>query len=251
MTLTSLVRQACGDWHYGRWLRLRHFQRVVAQLPCDLSTADILDAGCGTGVAALWLAARYPACHVLGVDADAAAIACCRRHAAARGVSNACFETLRLEEMSFDRRFTFAYVISVLEYVEQEAQAIVRLKRALRPGGIALVEVPDLWLGANPRFGLRRLVQGQGHPAGYVRAGYTLAHLHRVLAGGDLHVIGSRYTMAPPALFAHTVFELLRARHRRWYLALLPLLRVIGYTDGAWRWRRGGSLMMWAQRVDG
>ncbi len=39
-----LLLRAYGEWHYGRWL---HFTRLVPRLPCDLSRADILDAGCG------------------------------------------------------------------------------------------------------------------------------------------------------------------------------------------------------------
>jgi len=33
--------------------------------------------------------------------------------------------------------------------------------------------------------------------------------------------------------------------------ALLLALRAVGYTDFVWRWRRGGSLLMWARRNAG
>lgn len=245
-----LLLRAYGEWHYGRWLRWLHFTRLVPRLPCDLSRADILDAGCGAGNAALWLAARYPASHVLGIDADAAEIAACRRAAAARGIANARFAVGRIEDIDDERRFDLIYSIAVLEYIDRPAGAIARLDRVLRPGGILLLEVRDRDIGASATFGLRRFVPNHRDVHGCVRRGYTLSELHRLLEGSGLRVCGVRHAIAPPAALAHTVFERLREGHLRWYFALLPLLRSVGYTDFLLPWRRGGSLMMWARHDD-
>ena len=245
-----LLLRAYGEWHYGRWLRWLHFTRLVPRLPCDLSRADILDAGCGTGNATLWLAARYPASHALGIDADAAEIAACRRAAAARGIANARFAVGRIEDIDDDRCFDLIYSIAVLEYIDRPAEAIARLRRALRPGGVLLFEVRDRDIGASATFGLRRHTRGDHDLPGAVRRGYALSELHRLLEGSGLRVRGARYAIAPLAALAHTVFERLRKGRLRWYFALLPLLRAVGYTDFLLPWRRGGSLMMWAQRDD-
>jgi len=240
-----------GEWHYGRWLRMLHFRRVVKRLPLDLSTAEILDVGCGKGNNALWLAARHPGCYVLGVDIDAAEIDDCRRQAQQLGLDNVRFETTSLEDLDADCRFDFVYSIAVLELVPDDAAAVARLAPLLRPGGVLLIDVPELNLGADSRFGLRRFMRptNAAEAMGYVRQGYTLSHLYDLLDQVGLRVRGARYTMAPPALFAHTVFEALRARHLRWYFILLPFLRVVGYADLLLRWNRGSSLMMWAQQT--
>ncbi len=243
--LKAALLTACGEWHYGRWLRWRHFTRLVPHLPCDLEAADILDAGCGEGTAALWLAARYPGCRVTGIDVDAADIASCRREAAARELPNVHFEVGRIENLRDHQRYHFAYTIAVLEYIDRDGEAVARLKQALRPGGVLLIEVRDRGIGVSPTFGLRRLAADHDHndEAGYARRGYTLAALHRLLESNGLRVQGARHAIAPPAAFAHTIFERLRARRLRWYFVLLPALRAVGYTDFVWRWRRGGSLV--------
>jgi len=248
--IRSALLAAYGEWHYGRWLRQKHFARLVPSLPCDLRGAEVLDAGCGRGAAALWLARRYPGARVSGIDADAAEVKRCRQEAADRGIPNARFAVGRLEDLADDRRYDFIYSIAVLEYIDRPADTLARFHRALRPGGILLLDVRDRGIGANPAFGLRRFAHGGHDLPGAMHRGFALSGLHDLMEESGLRVGGVRHAIAPPAALAHTVFELLRERRLRWYFAVLPLLRAVGYTDFLWRWRRGGSLMMWARRDD-
>lgn len=244
--LRAWLRRLYGDWHYGRWLRLRHFRRMLRELPVDWSNAQILDAGCGEGAAAIELAGAFPGATVLGIDTDASAIAALR--ARVRNHPNLSFEVSSIPELAFDREFDFVYCVAVLEYIAHPERAVERLGAALRPGGFLLLDVIEPDLGFSSTFGLRKYMKSHQIPEGMVRQGYSLADVTSLLYGAGLEPSGYRYTMGPAALFAHTVFEFLREDHLRLYFVLLPLLRIAGYVDLLRPQRRGASLMVWARR---
>jgi len=116
----------------------------------------------------------------------------------------------RIEDIDDERRFDLIYSIAVLEYIDRPAEAIARLGRALRPGGILLLDVRDRDIGTSATLGLRRFAPNHRDAHGYMRHGYALSELHRLLEGSGLRVRGVRHAIAPPAALAHTVFERLR-----------------------------------------
>lgn len=102
-------------------------------------TGEVLDAGCGTGDNALYLAALGH--RVLGVDVAATAVAAARRQAESRGL-HATFEVadaLRLERL--DRRFRTVLdsgLFHTFDRTEQAAYA-VSLSAVVAPGGTLYV----------------------------------------------------------------------------------------------------------------
>jgi SAM-dependent methyltransferase len=243
----SIALRLYGDYHYGRWLRLRHFKHVVRRLPLHLDTADILDAGCGNGATVRWLAERYPLASLLGVDVDIGQIEHCRSRARSSGLNNATFDVANLENIDLGRKFDFVYVIHVLEHLPQDDVAVSNLSRCLNPGGILLVDVPDAAFALRDNYGMRRFIPGPNRSGEHVRVGYSVEELKGLLEGAGLRVRGTRFAFGPPALFAHTVFELLRRGHWRLYFLVLPVLRLVGYADLLFSWKHGASLMMWAE----
>jgi ubiquinone/menaquinone biosynthesis C-methylase UbiE len=104
----------------------------------DLAGQTWLDAGCGTGTLARWLAA-HKGCQVLGVDASEPMIANCERGPGTefrviRDISN-----LEIADSTFDG----ILCSSVLEYTGSPEQALRELRRVLKSGGILLVSVPN------------------------------------------------------------------------------------------------------------
>lgn len=238
-----------GDWHYGRWLRQQHFRHTIRSLNMDLDGKYILDAGCGEGAAALFIAHLYPTSVVHGCDVNTQSLDACRRKATRQQAHNVSFSVQDIQLLSDQQRYDFAYSIHVLESVEHDSVAMSRLYAAVRPGGTVLIETIFPPLGTSTVFGLRRFRRSPERPSGLMRDGYTARNLTRLLESSGFTIDRGKITMSPPALFAHTVFEVLRERHFRVYLLLLPILRMLGWMDVRFHWKRGASLMMVAHRA--
>ena len=110
----------------------------------DLAGTLWLDAGCGTGTLARWLATR--GCSVLGVDAAAEMVVAANRSARSRNYSDrlsfvriTTIARLALDDRSLDG----ILCSSVLEYVPDPSACLTEFARVLKPGGLLLVSVPN------------------------------------------------------------------------------------------------------------
>jgi SAM-dependent methyltransferase len=141
MDLHRLMEYGSVDQLTGRH---RIARQIAPPAPADIA----LDVGCANGYwANLYLAGR--ALKVIGVDVDREEVAraadAARRslHREARpafGVSSA-------HDLPFaDGAFTLAYVMDVLEHVDDPARAAEEIQRVLAPGGRLVVSVPGDWL---------------------------------------------------------------------------------------------------------
>jgi SAM-dependent methyltransferase len=119
-----------------------------------------LDVGCGTGLAAVRLAARPEIGHVIGLDPSAAALAHARRR---HGFPLVLGSALALPFES--GRFDVVTCFDVIQHLPEGTliAAARELRRVLRPGGIALWRSNDAPAGASlpraaGRSGLDQLV---------------------------------------------------------------------------------------------
>jgi|SRR5580704_2073610 2-polyprenyl-3-methyl-5-hydroxy-6-metoxy-1,4-benzoquinol methylase len=132
--------------------RLRAFEECLAGR--DLHGQDWLDAGCGSGTLARYLAEAGAS--VLGVDAAEEMIATARElannDAASQGVANSeeYARPLRFERIATiahlplaDRSLDGILCSSVLEYVPDPAACLAEFARVLRPGGLLIVSVAN------------------------------------------------------------------------------------------------------------
>jgi len=104
----------------------------------QLAGQNWLDAGCGTGTLARFLA-EAKGCNTLGVDASPEMIANCvpARNTEFRQIKDICETGLP------DATFDGVVCSSVLEYVSDPRAALVELWRLLKPNGLLLVSVPN------------------------------------------------------------------------------------------------------------
>lgn len=116
----------------------------------DVAGKEVLDYGCGHGMAAVVLARR--GARVTGFDLSPAYVAEARRRAAANRVS-VNFLTADAEHLPFaDGSFDAVWGCAILHHLDLEV-AGRELYRVLRPGGVAVFCEP--W-GENPLLGLAR-----------------------------------------------------------------------------------------------
>ncbi|HOC73124.1 MAG TPA: methyltransferase domain-containing protein [Candidatus Hydrogenedentes bacterium] len=155
--------------HYLSWFRAHLLEQLIrASVDAD-RPLRILDAGCGTGFMAAWLAKRLPQAAFTLVDLAPEALAF-----AAERNRVPCYLALG-ENLPFpDNTFDLVFSLDVYEHLDDDAAAVREAHRVLAPGGAHLVFAPGMMLLWNvgdevqchrrryERDGLRRLLKGAG-----------------------------------------------------------------------------------------
>jgi SAM-dependent methyltransferase len=100
----------------------------------------VLEAGCGVGAQTITLAQRSPEARFISVDRSPESLAAARRLIESAGLTNVEFQhgdlfALPYPEASFDHVF----VCFVLEHLSQPVEALLALKKLLKPGGTMTV----------------------------------------------------------------------------------------------------------------
>ncbi len=142
------TRHAQGKYYAAIKDGARLFDERVRELAAG---ADVLELGCGNASQVCELARE--ASSVSGVDISDVAVADARTRAKAAGVSNAAFETMNAEALTFaDGSFDLVFGRGIIHHLEL-GRCFEAVARVLRPRGAALFWEP---LGGNVLFNLYR-----------------------------------------------------------------------------------------------
>lgn len=123
----------------GRIGNSRSDQKLARlNLPADLGGKSVLDLGCNEGFFCLE-AKRRGAKEVVGLDANPSVIAGAKQYAADQ---NLAIEYIVSDMMRLpDRKFDFILLMSALHYIDYPAELLGRIRGALAPDGILVLEL--------------------------------------------------------------------------------------------------------------
>jgi 2-polyprenyl-3-methyl-5-hydroxy-6-metoxy-1,4-benzoquinol methylase len=191
----SFHSKQAGTWEAGYSSRTFSMRMDVLEnllRAHNLTGKYWLDAGCGTGTLARWLAERK-GCDVLGVDASAEMIDKCDRApgTAFRTVRDIC--DLPIDDSTFDG----ILCSSVIEYTRSPEEALGELRRVIKRGGLLLISVPNANLLARlPQLALNRASRFLGRELlsylTYSKWSYSSALFSRLLNGCGFVVCDQR-----------------------------------------------------------
>ncbi len=100
----------------------------------------VLEAGCGTGAQTLTLAANSPGALITSVDISELSLAEAKRRIEEAGISNVDFHQGDLFNLPFSLGFfDHLFICFVLEHISRPCEALIELKKLLRPGGTITV----------------------------------------------------------------------------------------------------------------
>ena len=202
--LTEIHEQVAGDDHYidrasrehaaeqlRRWLRARG--------------ATIMDVGCSSGFFLMLLRRRFPDCVIVGADCVRGPLERLSRKAPDIPLLQFDLATCPLPDRSFDG----LVLLNVLEHIEDDLAAARQLQRILKPGGIAVIEVPagpDLYdVYDRELLHFRR---------------YRMAELLDLLRTAGLEILEQSHL----GFFLYPAFHLVKRRNQK-YLSASPEIR--------------------------
>lgn len=118
-----------------------HILPLDPKLPSRLSEGvQVADIGCGSGRAINMLAEAYPRSRFTGFDLCEDAIAVGRRDAERRGLKNATFVVRDVSQLGESERFDLITAFDAIHDQGQPAKVLANIRRALRPGGVFLMQ---------------------------------------------------------------------------------------------------------------
>jgi SAM-dependent methyltransferase len=116
---------------------------LVDLLHCDTSYPPgsvVLEAGCGVGAQTVTLAQRSPSARFTSIDVSAQSLAQAKRTTTAAGLTNVMFQQADIFALPFaPESFDHVFVCFVLEHLSRPVEALVLLKRLLKPCGTMTV----------------------------------------------------------------------------------------------------------------
>ncbi len=102
--------------------------------------ATVLEAGCGVGAQTVPLARNSPGARFTSIDVSPVSLDAARARVRAASLGNVRFERADIFELPFgDESFDHVFVCFVLEHLSRPREALVELRRRLKPGGTLTV----------------------------------------------------------------------------------------------------------------
>jgi 2-polyprenyl-3-methyl-5-hydroxy-6-metoxy-1,4-benzoquinol methylase len=119
----------------------QHILPLVPGLPDQLREGiEVLDVGCGRGLAILKMAELYAASRFHGYDFSSEAIEFARQEARSRHLKNITFEALDVAKITDDRRYDLVTAFDAIHDQVDPAAVLRGIARALKPEGVFLMQ---------------------------------------------------------------------------------------------------------------
>lgn len=131
------------------------------------SGCEVLDLGCGRGIALRTMAARYPQSRFRGIDFSDEAIGWAREQAATDGLANLRYEVMDATQFAESAAYDVIFTFDAIHDQARPDLVLANIARALRPGGTYLMQ--DIHASSLPH-------ENADHPAGTLL--YTVSTMH-------------------------------------------------------------------------
>ncbi len=137
----GLLYRVMGVVDPAHYLHYRYCRQALDRF-APATPAAVLDAGSERGDFTVWLAQRYPAARVIGYEIRTDHIAKATQGTTPLRLENLEYRLGDLRAFEDASAYDILVCIDVLEHIPEQDDVLRRLRRALRPGGIAFLHVP-------------------------------------------------------------------------------------------------------------
>ena len=221
--------------------------RARRVLPCVTGHHEkILDCGCGKGVFTYWLAKRFPAAHVLGVDIEPGLVAKNNRVCQKIKLKNCSFQQWDLLKLPYEEEFDLILSVDNLEHIEDDTQGCRKLYALLKKGGKLILHVPGRY-----RRWFFWAWRENFYVPGHFRPGYTTDEITERLQGAGFDIISARYTFGLLETWTNnTSYFISRAEEKNKviYALIFPFLLFISWFGQFSRPAKGAGVLVVASK---
>lgn len=237
-----------GTPHVGSFMNGIYLRRVVRRF----TFSSVLDAGCGDGTFAFYLARRFPNCRVTGVDVgeqglhtSESTLDVCARVQRELRLPNLEFRQLDLRDLDTRDAFDLVYSFDVLEHIAENRRVLENIYRALTSNGRLLLRIPTR---VQKRILSERFTAEHARWAAIEHVGqhYEMDTLLADLKSIGYQILSASYSMG---FWGRLSFELSEAL--QYYrvpesiqFALVPALKLLRYIDTVTPIRDGDGLLV-------
>lgn len=224
-----------GTPHLGSFANGIYLQRILNKRKFE----SVLDAGCGDGTFAFYVASKYPATQVLGVDIGEQGLHGAEdtlqvgeRIQKTLDLANLCFERLDLRELDARDAYDLVYSFDVLEHIAENNKVLENIYHALNRAGLFLVRIPTR---IQKRILGPKFTAEHEHWAAIEHVGqhHDMESLLRTLRGLGYKIVSAEHTMG---FWGRLSFELSEAlKYYRVpvpvHFACIPMLKLLRWID--------------------
>jgi 2-polyprenyl-3-methyl-5-hydroxy-6-metoxy-1,4-benzoquinol methylase len=131
------------------------------------SGIDVLDVGCGSGLALMRMAEQFPRSRLTGLDISEETISAARSEAKSRGLDNLTYEVSDVADLPLEQAYDLVTAFDAIHDQAQPDRVLANICTALRPDGVFLMQ--DI-------AGSSQLERNLDHPVGTFL--YTISCMH-------------------------------------------------------------------------
>jgi SAM-dependent methyltransferase len=226
----------------GVQIRAMHFRRTLRKLRLG-ACPRILDAGCGIGAYAVWMARSYPRASVVGCDVGREKLDFCVDLARQLRLANIEFTYGDITNLVWeDELFDLVVNIDVLEHLTDYKLALSTFRRLMKPGGYLYLHAPQ-----PHQKRLFHCLNGWHH-GDHTSEGFAPTQLTDQLTELGFHILETTLTFG---FFGKLSWELnhITLRRNLWLAGIaFPLLNAIARLDARFGNKHGLGFAVLAQR---
>lgn len=232
--------------HISAFLKTIYLQKHVR---CFRFT-KVLDAGCGPGQFAFYLAKKYPRAKFTGYDFSEQDIGKCQDKKQELKLDNVQFKQLDLFKLNEEEQYDLIYTIDVLEHIVGNLKIIGNLDRALKNGGIFYIAMPN---EKNHRYLLpekyfKKYIEWSSKE--HIGDQYTVEELASIMEGLGYKILHGQYTFGFWGKLAWEL-DMLMEKYRNLKRLFLPFLLFLCWLDTVWQNSKGSYAILVIAKKDG